>query len=158
MKDVSYTTLDGRSAQLNASSLDALAAGIRGGIVTPDAADYDAARKIWNGMVERRPAVIARCLNAQDVRTALGFAREHDMRLSLRGAGHHIAGNSVADGGLVIDQCARCAGRAARRFRPRGAGLRACHAARHQLDDRRRRPLSGRRLRLADAQARHDDR
>jgi FAD/FMN-containing dehydrogenase len=107
MKDVSYTTLDGRSAQLNASSLDALAAGIRGGIVTPDAADYDAARKIWNGMVERRPAVIARCLNAQDVRTALGFAREHDMRLSLRGAGHHIAGNSVADGGLVIDQSAQ---------------------------------------------------
>jgi len=107
MKDVSYTTLDGRSATLNASSLEALAAGVRGGIVTPDASAYDVARKVWNGMAERRPAIIARCLNAQDARHALAFAREHQMRLTVRGGGHHIAGNSVADGALVIDQSAQ---------------------------------------------------
>jgi len=107
MKDLGYTTLDGRSARLSAKDIEALAAGVRGGIVTPEAAEYDAARKVWNGMVERRPALIARCLNAQDVRHALAFARAHDMRLSVRGGGHHIAGNSVADGGLVIDQSSR---------------------------------------------------
>ena len=107
MQDADYKTLDGRSATLNASSLAALAAGIRGGIVTPDSSDYDAARKVWNGMAERRPAIIARCLNAQDVRHALAFAREHQMRLTVRGGGHHIAGNSVADGALVIDQSAQ---------------------------------------------------
>jgi len=107
MNELSYTTLDGQNARLSAAKIDALAAGIRGGIVTGDSADYDVARKVWNGMVERRPAVIARCLNAQDVRHALAFAREHQMRLSLRGGGHHIAGNSVGDGALVIDQSAQ---------------------------------------------------
>lgn len=107
MKELSYTTLDGRDARLNASKLEALAAGIRGGIVTADSDGYDAARKVWNGMADRRPALIARCLNAQDARTALSFAREHQMRLTVRGGGHHIAGNSVADGALVIDQSAQ---------------------------------------------------
>ncbi len=104
MKDLSYTTLDGRSAQLKANDLETLSTGVRGGVVTPESADYDTARKVWNGMVERRPAVIARCVGPQDVRNALAFARAHDMRLSLRGGGHHIAGNSVIDGALVIDQ------------------------------------------------------
>jgi FAD/FMN-containing dehydrogenase len=107
MKPVNYTTLDGRSPQLNASDLESLAAGIRGGIVTPQSAEYDTARKVWNGMADRQPAVIARCLNAQDVRNALSFARAHQMRLTVRGGGHHIAGNSVADGALVIDQSAQ---------------------------------------------------
>jgi FAD/FMN-containing dehydrogenase len=104
MKDLSYTTLDGRSAKLNAKDLETLTAGVRGGVVTPESSDYDSTRKVWNGMVERRPAAIARCLSPQDVRNALAFARAHDMRLSLRGGGHHIAGNSVIDGALVIDQ------------------------------------------------------
>ena len=104
MKDLSYTTLDGRSAKLNAKDLETLTAGVRGGIVTPESSDYDSTRKVWNGMVERRPAAIARCVSPQDVRNALAFARAHDMRLSLRGGGHHIAGNSVIDGALVIDQ------------------------------------------------------
>lgn len=104
MKELSYTTVDGRSAKLNAKDLESLAAGVRGGVVTPESGDYETARKVWNGMVERRPAAIARCVGPQDVRNALAFARAHDMRLSLRGGGHHIAGNSVIDGALVIDQ------------------------------------------------------
>jgi FAD/FMN-containing dehydrogenase len=107
MTQISYTTLQGTTGRLDGAQIEALAAGIRGGVVTPHSADYDAARKIWNGMVERQPAVIARCLNAQDVRHAIAFAREHRMRLTVRGGGHHIAGNSVADGALVIDQSAQ---------------------------------------------------
>ena len=57
MKDLSYTTLDGRSAKLNAKDLETLTAGVRGGIVTPESSDYDSTRKVGNGMVERRPAM-----------------------------------------------------------------------------------------------------
>jgi FAD/FMN-containing dehydrogenase len=104
MTDISYTTLDGTTARLAGSDIAALAAGIRGELVTPRHAAYDEARKIWNGMVDRRPALIARCTNAQDVRHAVNFARAHRMLVSVRGGGHHIAGNSLAEGGLVIDQ------------------------------------------------------
>ena len=106
MKPIDYTTFDLERAQLGAAELAALAAGVRGGILTAAHAGYDEARKVWNGSVERRPAVIARCINVQDVRHAVDFARRHRMLVSLRGGGHHIAGNSVADGALVIDQSA----------------------------------------------------
>ena len=104
MKDIAYTTLDNTTGRLNASDIEALAAGIRGEVLTPRDGAYDAARKIWNGMVDRCPAVIVRCSNAQDVRHAVSFARDRRMLVSVRGGGHHIAGNSVAEGGLVIDQ------------------------------------------------------
>jgi len=64
---------------------------------------YDDARKIWNGMVDRRPALIARCLTEADVSAAVRFACAHRMLVSVRGGGHHIAGNAVAEGGLMID-------------------------------------------------------
>src|SRR4249920_3563098 len=104
VQDIRYTTLENTAGRLNASDLEALVAGIRGEVLTPRDGAYDAARKIWNGMVDRRPAVIVRCSNPQDVRHAVNFAREHRMLVSVRGGGHHIAGNSVAEGGLVIDQ------------------------------------------------------
>ena len=104
MKDIAYTTLDNTTGRLDASEIEALVAGIRGEVLTPRDGAYDAARRIWNGMVDRHPAVIVRCSNAQDVRHAVNFAREHRMLVSVRGGGHHIAGNSIADGSLVIDQ------------------------------------------------------
>ena len=104
MQDTGYITLEGTAGHLNAADLGAFAAGIRGEVLTPRDGAYDAARKIWNGMVDRRPAVIVRASNPQDVRHAVNFAREHRMLVSVRGGGHHIAGNSVAEGGLVIDQ------------------------------------------------------
>ncbi|MEJ2010556.1 MAG: FAD-binding oxidoreductase [Acidobacteriota bacterium] len=64
---------------------------------------YDAARKIWNGMIDKRPALIARCTGAADVIACVRFAREHDLPVSIRGGGHDLAGNSVSDGGLMID-------------------------------------------------------
>ncbi|MGE5791555.1 MAG: FAD-binding oxidoreductase [Bacteroidota bacterium] len=104
MTDIAYTTLNGTAARLPASDITALAAGISGGVLTPQHHEYDDARTIWNGMVDRRPALIARCADAEDVRRAVAFARAHRMLVSVRGGGHHIAGNSLADGGLVIDQ------------------------------------------------------
>lgn len=103
METLTYRTLDGRLASLPPEEAEALAAGIRGGVLTAADADYEAARRVWNGMVDRHPALIARCLGTQDVSHAIDFARNHRMLVSVRGGGHHIAGNAVAEGGLVID-------------------------------------------------------
>jgi len=83
--------------------IDHFKSGIRGQVFQPDDAGYDEARKIWNAMIERRPAIIVRCAGLADVRHALRFAREHDMPLAVRGGGHNIAGNALCEGGLVID-------------------------------------------------------
>lgn len=103
MNDLSYQTLGGQPEHLDTAAIDTLAAGIRGGVLTPSSPDYERSRVVWNAMVERRPALIARCLGAQDVRHAVAFAQEHHMLVSMRGGGHHIAGNAVAEGGLMID-------------------------------------------------------
>ncbi len=64
---------------------------------------YDDARKVWNGMIDRRPALIARCTGAGDVIQCVRFARQHELLISIRGGGHNVAGNAVCDGGLMID-------------------------------------------------------
>lgn len=84
-------------------SLDAFKAGFRGDVLTPDDAGYDEARSIWNAMIDRRPAVIAQCAGPADVIAAVNFAREHDLLVAVKGAGHNIAGNAVCDDGLMID-------------------------------------------------------
>ena len=76
---------------------------VGGQVVLPDDPAFDDVRKVWNGMVDRRPAVIVRCASAEDVAPAIAFAREKGLTISIRGGGHHIAGNSVVDGGLMID-------------------------------------------------------
>jgi FAD/FMN-containing dehydrogenase len=80
-----------------------LATQLRGRVILPDEADYDAARRVWNGMIDKHPGVIARCMSASDVAAAIQFAASRDTLLSVRGGGHNIAGNAVCDGGLVID-------------------------------------------------------
>jgi FAD/FMN-containing dehydrogenase len=103
METIAYLTLDRDVRQLRASDIADFATRIGGGVLTPGAAGYDAARTIWNGAIDRRPALVARCLTEADVQAALGFAAERRMLTSVRGGGHHIAGNAVAEGGLMLD-------------------------------------------------------
>jgi FAD/FMN-containing dehydrogenase len=86
--------------QLN---IDELQSRVKGRVLTPDAPDYDAARHIWNGMIDRRPAVILRCREAGDIPPALAWCRARGLDLTVRGGGHNIAGSAVCDGGLMID-------------------------------------------------------
>ena len=74
-----------------------------GGVVGPEDAEYDAARRCFNALVDRRPVVIARCVGAGDVAAAFDFARTHELEVAVRGGGHNPAGHCVCDGGLVID-------------------------------------------------------
>ncbi|MGH7060877.1 MAG: FAD-binding oxidoreductase, partial [Stellaceae bacterium] len=81
----------------------AFAARFRGDLLRPAAPGYDAARRIWNGMIDRRPALIARCSGPADVVAAVDFARDHDLLVSVKGGGHNITGNAVCEQGLMID-------------------------------------------------------
>jgi hypothetical protein len=77
--------------------------GFRGRLISADHPDYDAARAVWNGAVDRRPRLIARCIGSADVVAAVRCAREHDLEIAIRGGGHNVAGTAVCDGGIVID-------------------------------------------------------
>jgi FAD/FMN-containing dehydrogenase len=90
-------------ATLDETAIEAFRAELRGELLTPDDAGYDVARQVWNAMIDRRPALIARCAGVADVLAAVAFAREHDLLLAVRGGGHNVAGNAVCDGGLAID-------------------------------------------------------
>jgi FAD/FMN-containing dehydrogenase len=76
---------------------------LRGALLEPGDDGYDAARTVWNGMIDRRPALIARCRGAADVIASVNFARDQGLLVSIRGGGHNVAGNAVCDGGLMID-------------------------------------------------------
>lgn len=80
-----------------------LGALIKGNVVVPDDPGYEEARQIWNAMIDRRPAIIVQCADADDVALAIGFARRNKLELSIRGGGHNIAGSSLCDHGLTID-------------------------------------------------------
>jgi FAD/FMN-containing dehydrogenase len=75
----------------------------RGELILPGDARYDRARAVWNGMIDKRPAMIARCTGVQDVILAVRHARDHALTIAVRGGGHNVAGSAVCDGGLVID-------------------------------------------------------
>jgi FAD/FMN-containing dehydrogenase len=76
---------------------------LRGGLVVPGETGYDEARSVFNAMIDRRPAAIARCAGVGDVQACVRFAREHDVLLAVRGGGHNVAGKAVCDDGLVVD-------------------------------------------------------
>lgn len=96
-------TLGGETTQVPADQVAALANDLAGTVLTPDAQDYDEVREIWNAMIDRRPGLIVRCGSTADVEHAVAFANAHDLLVSIRGAGHNIAGHAVSDGALMID-------------------------------------------------------
>ena len=75
----------------------------RGALLAPGEEGYEEARRVWNGAVDRRPALIAQCAGVDDVQQALRFALERDLRVAVRGGGRSIVGHSVVDDGIVID-------------------------------------------------------
>jgi FAD/FMN-containing dehydrogenase len=77
--------------------------GFQGRLIGPDDVDYVEARKVYNGMIDKRPALIARCATIEDISRTVAFAREHDLRLAIRGGGHNGGGLGTVDGGVVID-------------------------------------------------------
>ena len=88
---------------LDAEAIQGFVAGVRGAVLRAGDQGYDDARAIWNGLIDRRPALIVRCTGAADVVDAVNFAREQNLLLSVKGGGHNVAGNAVNDGGVVID-------------------------------------------------------
>jgi hypothetical protein len=88
---------------LDQSAVQDFKANLRGTLVQPADPDYDRARKVWNAMIDKRPALIARCAGAADVMQSVNFARAHSLLLAVRGGGHNVGGNAVCDGGLTID-------------------------------------------------------
>jgi hypothetical protein len=103
MAEQRIRTLAGGDRTLDDSLIDKFGARLRGALLRPGNAGYDAARQVWNGMVDKRPALIARCGAPPDVIECVRFAREHDVLVSVRGGGHNYAGKSVCEGGLMID-------------------------------------------------------
>jgi FAD/FMN-containing dehydrogenase len=85
------------------ATLEEFGSSLRGEVIGPDDAEYDAARALWNGAHDGHPALIVRCADAEDVRLAVTFARGKDLEIAVRGGGHSIPGYSTVDAGLVID-------------------------------------------------------
>jgi len=90
-------------AALDAEAVEGFSQRVRGPVLRAGDPGYDEARTIWNGLIDRRPALIVQCSGAADVVDCVNFAREQNLQLSVKGGGHNVAGNAVNDGGLVID-------------------------------------------------------
>ncbi len=91
------------TAQLDPAAVKELTASFQGELVQPGDAGYDEHRKVWNGSIDRHPALIARCAGTEDVIGAIRFARQTGLPLAVRGGGHSFPGLSVCDGGVVLD-------------------------------------------------------
>jgi len=103
MATIAAVSREGKALELDIALVQALRGAMRGPVLTAGEAGYDETRAIWNAMIDRKPAIIARCIGASDVIACVRFAREHAIALSMRGGGHNIAGLALADGGLLID-------------------------------------------------------
>jgi hypothetical protein len=101
--DLEAVTVDGQEITLGRSSVQALKDSLRGVLLLPGNDGYDHARAVWNAMIDRKPALIARCEGPADVSQALTYASEHNLLVAVRGGGHSISGKSVCEGGMMID-------------------------------------------------------
>src|SRR5262249_31202693 len=103
MTDLTVQTLDASTKRIAPDTVAALRGNMRGTVALPGEDGYDAARTIWNAMVDRRPGLVVRCLGAADVINSVKLARDEKLLVAVRSGGHNIAGNAVCDGGLLID-------------------------------------------------------
>ena len=103
MVDLQVITNTGANTVLTEALVEEFQTSLRGPLLQPGDAGYDDARIVWNGMIDLRPALIARCAGVADVIQAVNFARDNHLLVSVRGGGHNITGYAVNDGGIVID-------------------------------------------------------
>ena len=103
MPGIKALTLNGTEIILEHAVMETFRADLRGKLLTAADGGYDPARRLWNAMIDKRPALIVRCAGAADVGKAVRFAEAHALRVSVRGGGHNVAGTAVCDGGLMID-------------------------------------------------------
>ena len=96
-------TLNGGTVAVDSSAIEELRRGLKGDVVVDAMPAYDEVRRVWNAAIDRRPAVIVRCVDVQDIVHAVRFAERHDALISVRGGGHNAAGFAISDSGLVID-------------------------------------------------------
>jgi FAD binding domain-containing protein len=103
MSTLPAITTTGGHIVLGEAAVKQLQTHLRGELLRPGDDRYEETRRVWNGMIDKRPALIARCIGMADVITVVTFAREHNLLVSVRGGGHNIAGKAVCSGGLMID-------------------------------------------------------
>lgn len=96
--DLAATTRTGGTIMLSKAAMQELQASLRGPMLLASSEGYDEVRQVWNGMIDKRPGLIVRCLGAADVKNAVDFARSNDLLVALRGGGHSISGKSVCEG------------------------------------------------------------
>lgn len=98
MSTLQMTTSTGAETALPEAALHDLKATVRGAVIRRDEADYEEARGVWNGMIDKHPALIIRCVGRDDVLAAVNFARIHHLLVAVRGGGHNVNGNATCDG------------------------------------------------------------
>ena len=103
MAELNIATLSGDYTVISAAAVEDFRGNLYGETLLPGDDGYDGARRIWNAMVDKRPALIARCSGTADVINSVNFARENSLLISVRGGGHNFPGNSVCNDGLMID-------------------------------------------------------
>jgi len=98
-----FKTLKGNEIHIKQDTIDDLKRRLQGPVLLPGDVGYDESRTVWNAMIDRKPALVARCLGVADVISSVQFAREHDLLLCIKGGGHNIAGLAIADDALMLD-------------------------------------------------------
>ena len=101
--DIPAIKLSGQSTVIDKAALNELSRSLHGQLILADSDDYDTARRVWNRMIDKRPAMIVRCADAADVSRAVTFARERELLLAVRGGGHSFPGLSTCDGGMMLE-------------------------------------------------------
>ena len=103
MNELKVVGISGENGVLDGSVIERFRSRLHGELIRAGDEGYEKARRVWNGMIDKHPALIARCFGASDVVNAVAFAREHGLLMSVRGGGHNVAGTAIADDGLVVD-------------------------------------------------------